>query len=165
MATISGAISSYSRYNSGRGDFWIWLDFPATDEEIKQALEKIGNPEEWFFSDWENDTGIKLEEFTSIKEANEIAEFIANLAEHEEAAFSALCEYFGDFESARKVYKSENYQFYDDCTTELDLGYIAAECWEIPEAMQFYFDYEKLGSDTNLNAVGGFYGNGFLEIY
>ncbi len=107
MATISGAISSYSRYNSGRGDFWIWLDFPATDEEIKQALEKIGNPEEWFFSDWENDTGIKLEEFTSIKEANEIAEFIANLAEHEEAAFSALCEYYGDFEAACKVYKSE----------------------------------------------------------
>jgi len=51
MATISGALSSYSRYNSGRGDFWVWLDFPATDEEIQAALAKIGNPEETFFSD------------------------------------------------------------------------------------------------------------------
>lgn len=117
------------------------------------------------FSDWDNYTSIRLEEFTSIKEANEIAEFFETLPEYDEKAFTALCEYFGDFEEAHKVYKSGNYQYYDDCNTETDLGYIVAECWEIPEQMQFYFDYEKLGNDTNLNAVGGFYGNGFLEIY
>ncbi len=164
MATISGAISSYSRYNSGKGNFWAWLDFPATEEEISEALEKIGNPEEYFFSDWEEGGfSLNLGENPDLDEVNDIAEFIDNLGDDE--AFKAILE-FRSFDDARQIYESGDFTFYDDCSTEKDLGEILADDMEIPDWLEYYIDYEAIGHDHDCNVSGGFTENGgYIEIY
>jgi len=108
---------------------------------------------------------LNFEEYTSIQEANEAAEFIDNLADWEEDAFFALLE-FRSFEDVRQIYESGDYSFYDDCSTERDLGYIIAENWEIPDWLEFYIDYEAIGHDHDAGVSGGFTSNGgFIEIY
>jgi len=164
MATISGAISSYSRYNSGIGNFWTWLDFPATETETEEALEKIGNPEEYFFSDWETgDFYLNLGENPDLDEVNEIAEFIDNLGDDE--AFKAILE-FRSFEEARKIFESGDFSYYDDCRTEKDLGYIVADNMDIPDWLEYYIDYEAIGHDHDNETSGGFTSDGgYLELY
>ena len=53
---IKGYITNLSDYNAGRlnGE---WLTFPADEEEIEAALERIGCADgtEFFFTDWESD--------------------------------------------------------------------------------------------------------------
>ena len=166
MAQFSGALSSYSRYNSGHGNFWTWLEFPATDEEINKALQKIGNPEETFFSDWDYSAGMILDlgEGTSTQEANEIADFIENLDDSEQDIFSAILEH-RDYDEAVKIFNDQDYQFYDDCNSETDLGYAVAENFSIPDHLENYIDYEAIGRDYDQNANGGFTANGYIEIF
>lgn len=83
---INVYITNLGKYNEG---YLIgkWLKLPATDEEIEEVLKDIGIDgvlyEEYFFTDWECIEGIEINEYSSLKEINKIAEILEGLTEYE----------------------------------------------------------------------------------
>lgn len=62
---LRGYITNLGAYTYGqlKGE---WINFPITDEELANVMERIGNPEEYFFTDWDNDICDPLGEFENI---------------------------------------------------------------------------------------------------
>jgi antirestriction protein len=81
---INVYITNLGKYNEG-DLIGKWLELPATDEEIENVLKEIGIDgvlyEEYFFTDWEAIDGIKISEYSSLKELNEIAGTLEKLNE------------------------------------------------------------------------------------
>ena len=69
-------ITNLGKYNEGHL-IGKWLELPASNEEIEKVLKEIGIDgviyEEYFFTDWESIEGIEINEYSSLKELNEIA--------------------------------------------------------------------------------------------
>lgn len=165
MPNFCGALTNLAAYVAGELRF-VWVDFPISENDFQQALNKIGNPEEYFWTDYEFPfDGMDFGEYASLSSLNEVAEFIDSLDSFDLPAFSAIIENRGDFEEAKKIYTSGDFQFYDDCNTETDLGYIIAENFEIPPHLEFYIDYERMGCDYDMNVNGGFTNAGYIEIF
>lgn len=73
---MKAAITNLSAYNGGSLRF-EWLELPATEDELADVLDKIGNPEEWFVTDYDVDNVDAYEilgEYPSLDEMNAVAE-------------------------------------------------------------------------------------------
>jgi len=174
-------IQNLGMYNEGTLLF-KWLELPASEEEIKKALDEIkichddvmyyndcGCPyEEYMLADW--DMGIlknEVGEYSNIEELNEKAEFVDNLSSEEEEIFEALLESEGDFETAQKRFEDGDYSYYKAYNDE-DLGYEiidsygGIECLD-KKTLERYFDYEAFGRDASFNMTQT--NNGYIELY
>lgn len=95
MATLNVFITNLGAYAAGelRGE---WLGLPASEEERKAAWERIGAPEEVFFTDYEAEDvpGIasKLGEFESLDKLEELAERLEDMDEQERLTLAAVIE-------------------------------------------------------------------------
>ena len=160
-------VTNLGKYNEGElvGE---WLALPATDAEIAATLEKIGISEEpdesgriyeeYFITDYENDYGIKVDEYESLTSLNEIAE---KLEDVDAEQFEAANYYASTTEEALDILDDVIYI----CTPrvfesdEEAVGYyFATECGyldQVPENLQAYFDFERFGRDIMLE--GSFY--------
>lgn len=168
MAHIKIALTNLGKYNEGILDY-VWLELPATEEELDDAYDKIevchgdkmyydevGNPyEEVFITDYDTDLGISIGEYDSIENLNEIAEQVDNLDEWDLKKFSAACEAgYCDAEDITN-FEPGDYIFYDDVTSDEDLAYayieeIGGEDQLGEETLQEYFDYSSYGRDVRL---------------
>lgn len=155
---IKGFITNMHEYNMGNlvGE---WVTFPIDEEETSEVMEEIGNPEEYFFSDWE---GLNLGESISIDEVNEIAEHVETWSD----------------ELVNAVY--ENYSLHDLMNSTknewvllpgVHNDYELGECYAdgicslygVNDILIRYFDYEAYGRDIRLETDGCFTKYGWLE--
>ena len=143
-------IACLAAYNSGilHGE-WIEIgdDIDETWNQIRNVLafSPIPDAEEWAIHDFEGFGGIRLSEWESIDRVHELAEF---MQEHEEIGALALDHYCGDIEDATRAL--ENYM---GCYSSIaDYAQEITESGtEIPEHMQFYIDYERMGRDMDMS--------------
>lgn len=162
---INGYITNLGKYNEGilQGE---WITFPIDEEELEEALERIGINEEYeetFFTDWESEIELDLGEYESIEAVNELAE---RLEDWDEDTLAAATEIWGlkyiDLDSP------EDYTLYSDINNEYDLGYYWIEesgCYDTSALgnLSNYIDYEGFGRDVNLETNGGFTSYGYIE--
>lgn len=142
-------VACLAAYNSGilHGE-WIDIedDIDETWNRIRNVLASspIPNAEEWAIHDFEGFGGIRLSEWESIERVHELAEF---MQEHGEVGTLALDHYCGDIEDATRAL--ENYM---GCYSSIaDYAQeITESCTEIPEHLQFYIDYERMGRDMDM---------------
>ena len=152
-------ITNLGKYNEGEllGE---WVELPIDAEELKKVCERIGINEvyeEYFITDYECDF-MKIGEYESISNLNEIAEKLGELDEEEQKVVKALiseCSYTID-EAIEKV-NCGDYSIYSDCDNMTDVAYqVVEECGylnEVPDTVARYFDYESFGRDLGIEGT------------
>lgn len=169
------ALTNLGKYNEGVLDF-VWLELPATEDEISEAYDKIevchdgveytdefGSPyEEVFISDYESDIdGIKIGEYDNIDELNEMAEKVEDFDNTDKIIFGALMEEGYDFDEA--VDKVSDCIYYSGCYNMKDVAeQLIDELGGIEEAVgsdriDYYFDYDSFGNDLKYDGDWVFY--------
>ena len=157
---IKIALTNLRKYNEGELVF-EWVDLPC--EDFEEVFEQIGNPEEYFISDYECEIPhIEIHEYENLEELNELAENLSVLNSHELKTIQAIIEIDGsDIEEAIDTvrdgrcffYETDNFEeFIDLC---IDDGFFG----EITNEVKEFLDYEKLtnyfkNNGYSLTAVG-----------
>jgi antirestriction protein len=96
---------------------------------------------------YEGFEGASLSEYQCIESVSELAAFIAEHA----ALAGKLVEYFGDLDEAREAIKDHyagEYKSLADFAQEL-----TEQSTEIPKALQYYIDWERMSRDLAINDV------------
>lgn len=168
------ALTNLGQYNEGTLNF-IWLELPATADEITEALEKIdigatrpdgGEYEEYFISDYECDF-LKIGEYDSIDELNEIAEALDDLDEYEETIVKALMDDGYDLEEA--LNKKDDCRLWDtDDMADIAEEYYY-ECYapnnNVPDFIERYIDFDAMGRDMSFEGCFIEYEGQIVEVY
>ena len=131
-----------------------WIDASigadAIQNEINEMLttSPITDAEEWALHDYEGFGGLSLSEYEGLESICEKAEFIE---EHGRMG-AMLAEHFGgDLKEALKALEDQyagSYKSLADFAEEITL-----QTTVIPDALQFYIDYERMGRDMAVNDV------------
>ena len=178
MTTLNVFITNLGAYAAGelRGE---WLGLPASEEERKAAWERIGAPEEVFYTDYEAEDvpGIesKLGEFESLDKLEELAEALEDMDEQERLTLAAVIESgmacfargaAGLLELCEEV-QDGAYTLIEGVDNVEDLGWYYAqetgEIDELPDWARGYFDYEAYGRDIDLESCGAFVNAGYVQ--
>lgn len=180
---IEAFITNLGKYNEGAliGE---WVSFPATPEEAKKALEKIGIGakdefgnvyEEWFITDYNCDVdglakNINFGEYENLDELNYLASKIGELNSYELEKFQAVLEvsdYTGSVKDIINLTGNlDKYDIYPDVKNCEDLGiyYVdELELVKVPDELRYYIDYESYGRDIALDENGQFTENGYVR--
>ena len=144
-------VTNLGKYNEGYliGE---WLSLPTSQEEIKDCLKRIGineEYEEYFITDYEN-SFIKIEEYSTISQLNEIAEAYEELNDIEKE----LLDYFMNQENmsideAIESIDEGNYMYYYGVFDEYDLGVrIADDFYDIPKDLENHINFDSIGRES-----------------
>ncbi len=150
MSDIKIYVADLAAYNNGKLH-GVWIDatedLDAIYEQIQQMLKNSpeGFSEEWSLDDYEGFGNYRLEAYTSIETAHEIAMFFE---EHGDAGIVAL-EYCNDLNEAKEMMEDR----YHGChESEEDFAeQLFEDCGDVPEHLQYYIDYEKVARDLFIN--------------
>jgi antirestriction protein len=126
-----------------------WLTLPATDDEIKETLNRIGNPEEIFITDYEAPEGMRIDEYDNIYKLNELAAAI----EDSDIIAAYLEAVGGDLEEALE--HVDNCILYSDCETLEDLAaeLVDEGCFgDIPDSIINYIDYKAIARNLGFDS-------------
>lgn len=147
-------ITNLGKYNEGElvGE---WVKLPVSEEEFEAVFERIGINEEYeehFITDYETDiTGLKVGEYDSIEDLNELAETLEDLDEYEREIVEAMISEGYNLEEALE--KKDDCMIYNDCNDMEDVAREYAEetglLDSIPENIRNYFDFEAFGFDMS----------------
>ena len=116
-------ITNLGKYNEGElvGE---WVKLPVLEEELEAVFERIGINEEYeehFITDYETDiTGLKVGEYDSIEDLNELAETLEDLDEYEREIVEAMISEGYDLEEALE--KKDDCMIYHDCNDMTDVA-------------------------------------------
>ena len=152
-ANLSVYIANLDEYVKGNlvGD---WVSLPIDEDDFEDFLTTIGNPEELAIHDYENNLGLyglKIGEYMSIKELNELGERIENIDTCNVDALNALYEALGDFEETLACLELENYIFYKNMTMEEVAREYIEGAYYIPDYLENYIDYKAIARDMLLD--------------
>ena len=166
-----------------------WVKFPASQEDIKNLLSKIGVDgvlyEEILISDYRTDIDglcVYLSEYENVDELNYLAALLEDMEDYKYEKFVAAIDYGEHVSSVKDLinltHNLDNYEIYPGVENEEDLGRWYVEelgMLEVPEHLENYFDYEAYGRDTHFNNNGKFSercggyvetnGSNFIEHY
>ena len=153
-ANLSVYIANMEEYVKGNlvGD---WISLPIEENDWKDFLKTIGNPEEIAIHDYENNLGLdglKIGEYMSIKELNELGERIENIDTCDVDALNALYVALGDFKDALARFESGDYVYYVNMTMEEVAQEYMQECYDIPEYLENYIDYKAVAGDMRYDS-------------
>jgi len=151
----------------------MWLTLPCTDEVLQSTLDEIGidkQYEEYFITDYENDLGLRVDEYTNLSLLNEVAICISRLCPHELQTLKAVIELeSSDISSIIEVIENlDKYTLHEDIKTYHDLGhYLIHDAGDFNtytvETLEPYLDYESFGYTYDCNSDGGLSSYGWLE--
>lgn len=164
-------LTNLGKYNEGIliGE---WMELPYTEEEIEAVKHRIGineQYEEWFITDYNtNIQGLKINEYDSIDDLNEFVETLEALDETEKEAVEAMLEEGFDFAEAIEKAQNGDYMIYFNCNDMEDVAREYAEetgiLNDVPENLQYYFDFESLGRDMSFEGQFVFINNDCIQI-
>lgn len=149
-------VASLSDYNAGiLHGAWIDANQDEDDirEEIKEMLAESRNQpaEDYAIHDYEGFCGIKISEYSGIDEIAAIAEAIE---EHGEK-FALV---YDDLQSIDAAIEACTDRYYGEFDEVEDYAYdFLHDCYEIPDYLENYIDYEAFGRDLQLG--------GDIEVY
>ena len=138
-------LTNLAAYNAGKlvGE---WLKMPFTEEEYTAAMNRIGNPEETFITDYESDLGIKVGEYDSIFALNEQVKAVEG---YDADLIAAIIECGYSLQDA--IDMADDVIFYPGMEL-IDVAYeLVEECYDLPEIAQRYFDYEAFARDLGFD--------------
>lgn len=142
---IKIALTNLERYNDGDLVF-EWVNLPV--EDFKEALELIGNPEEYFISDYECELPhMKIHEYENLEELNNLAMELECMSTYELMILVAIMEADGSsVEDALATLEEENYIYYATEAFEEFIDILIEDGFfgNIPEEVKEFLDYEKL---------------------
>lgn len=171
---IEICLTNLGKYNEGEL-IYSRLVLPATTEEICAAYDEIGVAdgtmyEEAFISDYETDVnGLKIREYASIDDLNELAEELENFDEYELEAFGAMLEYGYATDEALKKVQDGDYMYYSGCYSMAEVAEQYADetglLSNIPDDLRYYFDFEAYDRDMEINGRFVETESGYIEIY
>ena len=173
---IEAYVTNLGKYNEGElcGEY---LKLPATKEDVKALFSRIGIDgalyEEILITDYETDIDRLcryLGEYEDIDELNYLAAMLSELYDYELEKFEAAVAY-GDKNGCVQdlINLAQNldcYEYYPEVRDEEELGrYLIEELQyeEIPERLEYYFNYEAYGSDFSINEGGDFIQGGYIS--
>lgn len=178
---IKVALTNLGQYSEGILNY-TWLNLPATDEEIKNALLSISvdgvEYEEYFITDYESEvSGLEINEYANLDELNELAEKLTELEEYEIDLVGAVMRTHGTtLEKALEKYEDVSYVYLDKETLvneNINLGYsyiddvFGSVTALTRKELEYYFDFEGFGRDLRIEGVENefdFEGHGDEEI-
>ena len=172
---IEAFITNHGKYNEGelRGGY---LKFPATSQEVKNLLSRIGvdgvSYEETFITDYDTEIpGLKscLGEYENIDELNYLAALLSEMDTADIEKFKSALAY-GEYTSSAKdlINLAQNLDCYDylpGINDYEELGiYYAEECGTlpVPDYLKDYVDYEAYGRDVSFECDGSFTKSGYI---
>ena len=157
-------VADLAAYNVGRlHGIWIEAceDLDVIWEQIDQMLSESPMPdaEEYAIHDYEGFGGYVLSEYEGIETAHEIACFIEDYPEFG----GALLGHFSILEHARSAAE----QPYQGCYKSLTeyARELTEETTEIPDSLQYYIDYERMGRDMEMSGDIFTIETGFHEVH
>jgi len=144
-------VADLAAYNNGKLH-GVWInatdDMDDIQEQINQMLDESPEQgaEEYALHDYEGFNGYGLGEYESIGSVHEIALFIE---EYPEIGGELLSHFGGSLDDAKKA-AEENYS---GCYKSLAhyAEELTEDTSEIPEHLQYYIDYERMGRDMELS--------------
>ena len=146
-------VACLAAYNSGylHGQ---WIDVTLGEDTIWEGIREvlktspIPDAEEWAIHDYEGFEGLDISEYEGIESVYEKAAFIE---EHGRMG-AMLAEHFGgDMEEARKALDDQyagSYKSLADFAED-----ITEQTTVIPDTLQYYIDYERMGRDMAISDV------------
>jgi len=152
-----------------------WLKLPYTKEELNAALQRIGiavngRYEEYFIADYENDLGLKVGEYESLSELNEVAKCVESLNADEVRLLQTVIELEGvDVSGSVEVIgRLVEDTLHPDITNKEELERYAIHDTgkhnlEAMGKLAEYLDYEAYGRDENINSNGDFTSLGWVS--
>lgn len=158
-------VADLAAYNNGYlHGCWIdaTKDLDDIQEEIQNMLKKspVEFSEKWAIHDYEGFGSISISEYEGIESVKEKSEFIE---EHGELGAEVLSHFCGDLKHARETiedYYMGEYKSLADYAEEL-----TDQTSEIPEHLEFYIDYERMGRDMELGGDVFTIETGFEEVH
>lgn len=170
--------NTYDYYNNNKLNF-VWLDLPATDEEIENAIKQLNittitEGDGFFVSDTSTDLNIEGDflqacNMEQLNEINEIMKQIDDLNEWELEELNAILEYTGSnyFQEGWEIFENRNYCYYGNVSSLYDLGEQAVEegYLDVPDNLVNYIDYEAVGRCIDCSSSGMFTRDGYIIIY
>ena len=148
---MKGYITNLGKYNEGEL-IGKWIDFPISEEELKEVLEEIGineEYEEYFFTDFE-DNIFSFGEYSSISEINEVTERYEELCRYnDEDVIYALADNYSSIDEVENSLNNMRVYYNVDDMEDVAKQYVEDTCMleNIPSNIAKYFDYEKLGDN------------------
>ena len=159
-------ITNLGKYNEGElvGE---WVELPATEDELNAVYERIGINEEYeeiFITDYESDIdGVTVDEYANIDELNELADDFEALDDWERETVTAIIEATG-YDVRECMEMRDNVTFYSGMDLT-DVAYeLVAECYDLPEIAERYFDYDAFARDLGFDGYTET-SNGVVCIY
>lgn len=181
MSLIRIWVGNLAKYNEGKlvGE---WLALPADDDTIEALYERIGigDPdegfdEEIFIADYEADAAlgeIRIGEYDSIDDLNDIAERLEALSDDELEVFAAVVwDYLGKYEEALGVVEKGSYRFYPGCDSMRDVAYDVVEdgfsevLMDLPDIIRCNIDYGGIAVWLSSEATYLKTKTGYVEVW
>ena len=159
MSDIKIYVADLAAYNNGKLH-GVWIDATQDVDTIQDQInEMLASSSEVFAEEWsihgsEGFGEYRLGESTSIETVHEIAEFIV---EHEGVALAAL-QYYSDVAEAKEMVEDRYHGCHD--SEEEFAEQLYADCYEVPEHLQYYIDYEKIARDLFMDGYISIDGEG-----
>lgn len=155
MASLKIYLTNLAKYNMGEL-IGKWVDLPVSDKELQKIiLEILGDDEEIFITDYENDYDFKIDKYSNIDELNNIADRLYDIEKNQGIEIiKAAFQEFSNIEYVIEVLENENYSVISGISSEEELGdYLVDEGFfgEIPEQLEYYIDTTAIGRDAVLN--------------
>ncbi|HBJ92859.1 MAG TPA: antirestriction protein ArdA, partial [Hyphomonadaceae bacterium] len=118
-------------------------------DQINEVLKTSPMPdaEEWAIHDYEGFEGLSISEYEGIQSVVEKAEFIE---EHGRLG-AEVVNHYGDFETAKRALEDDYAGQYDSLADFAQE--ITEETSEVPNHLQYYIDWERMGRDLEINDV------------
>lgn len=149
---IKGFITNLPEYVNGKlvGN---WVSFPIDEDELEEELEKIGNPEEFFFTDWDIDE-LPFDkntfcEYPDIDNINEIAEELENFDIWDLEKLNAIWEVTGS-PLGLCLTEMEDALYWSGQTLEIVAEAEFEELYpNLPKNVYSYIDFELFARDLS----------------
>ena len=158
-------LTNLGKYNEG---YLIGerISLPIGDNELEEVKKRIGinkHYEEMFIADYECDIdGVKVNEFDNVEELNEMAKTLNELNETDKEIIGAIMSMGYSINEA--INKKNDVMIFYDCNDMEDVARQYCEEYgildEIPEDLQYYFDFAAYGRDLELEGTFIFTDNG-----
>lgn len=166
METPSIYVADLAAYNNGflHG---VWVDATQEMDDIWQAVQDMlkKSPveecaEEWAIHDYANFGPVVLSESQSFETVRDIALFIE---EHGELGAAVLENFQGDIKHAKTALEDS---YADEHKSLAEFAeQLTEDTTEVPQALEYYIDYEAMGRDLELGGDVFTIETGYQEVH
>lgn len=149
MNILNIFITNLRAYNEGEllGE---WVELPLDEEALEEVINRISNDgeDELFITDYESDLGIKVDEYESIYELNDM---VQEIEDGDTDIIAAILEAV-DSNIQRAIDEADRYRLMTECETLEDYARELVDdgCYgSIPDSIINYIDFEALARDLS----------------